>query len=316
MSTIQNKIVELNKGFATACVNQSFNSNLAYRPEFVSNNYRQGKKVLVSIEEELLKCDEFRISVAFITKSGITPLLQTLKELEKKNIPGKILTTDYLMFSEPAALEKLQSLKNIELKMFTTSYETGGFHTKGYIFRSEEIYRIIIGSSNMTLNALTRNREWNTKIVSTEQGEVAQQVLSEFDELWQDKQSLGYAEFIEQYLQDYQREKLIQKQKRQALREEVVDLARYTLKTNKMQVAFVDNVMRMRGRNIDRALLLSSTGTEKTLASVFALREMNPRRALFLVHREQIARQSIKSYRLVFGNSRTYGLLSGTSKEM
>ena len=315
MSRIQESIVELNKGFTTAFIDHSLNSNLAYRPEFISNNYRQGRKVLVSIEEELARCEEFCISVAFITKSGLTPLLQILKELENKNIPGKILTTDYLTFSEPAALETLAALKNIELKMFMSNRETGGFHTKGYIFRKEEIYRIIIGSSNMTLNAVTRNREWNTKLVSARQGEITQQILSEFDELWRDKQSLPYAEFIGKYRQVYQKEKLIRKQKKQALQEDVVDLAQYTLEPNKMQVAFVENLMRMRCENVDRALLLSSTGTGKTLASAFALREMNPRRALFLVHREQIAKQAIRSYKLVFGSSISYGLLSGTSKD-
>ena len=315
MSRIQESIVELNKGFATAFIDHSLNSNLAYRPEFISNNYRQGRKVLVSIEEELARCEEFCISVAFITKSGLTPLLQILKELENKNIPGKILTTDYLTFSEPAALETLAALKNIELKMFMSNRETGGFHTKGYIFRKEEIYRIIIGSSNMTLNAVTRNREWNTKLVSARQGEITQQILSEFDELWRDKQSLPYAEIIGKYRQAYQKEKLIRKQKKQALQEDVVDLAQYTLEPNKMQVAFVENLMRMRCENVDRALLLSSTGTGKTLASAFALREMNPRRALFLVHREQIAKQAIRSYKLVFGSSISYGLLSGTSKD-
>ena len=315
MSRIQESIVELNKGFATAFIDHSLNSNLAYRPEFISNNYRQGRKVLVSIEEELARCEEFCISVAFITKSGLTQLLQILKELENKNIPGKILTTDYLTFSEPAALETLAALKNIELKMFMSNRETGGFHTKGYIFRKEEIYRIIIGSSNMTLNAVTRNREWNTKLVSARQGEITQQILSEFDELWRDKQSLPYAEFIGKYRQAYQKEKLIRKQKKQALQEDVVDLAQYTLEPNKMQVAFVENLMRMRCENVDRALLLSSTGTGKTLASAFALREMNPRRALFLVHREQIAKQAIRSYKLVFGSSISYGLLSGTSKD-
>ena len=315
MSKLQDSIIELNKGFATAFIDYSLNSNLAYRPEFISNNYRQGRKVLVSIEEELARCDEFCISVAFITKGGITPLLQILKELENKNIPGKILTTDYLMFSEPAALETLAALKNIELKMFMSNQETGGFHTKGYIFRKEEIYRIIIGSSNMTLKAVTKNREWNTKLVSAGQGEITQQILSEFDELWKDTQSLPYTEFIEKYRQAYQKEKLIRKQKKQALQEDIVDLAQYTLEPNKMQVAFVENLMRMRCENVDRALLLSSTGTGKTLASAFALREMNPRRALFLVHREQIAKQAIRSYKLVFGSSISYGLLSGTSKD-
>lgn len=125
----------------------------------MSNDYKQGKKVSASIEQELKQCDEFCISVAFITESGITPFLQTLLELEEKNIPGRILTTDYLMFSKPKALEILSSFKNIELKMYCTDTRDDGFHTKGYIFEKDEIYRIIIGSSNMTSNAITRNKE-------------------------------------------------------------------------------------------------------------------------------------------------------------
>lgn len=315
MQLQNDKITTLQTAIQTAYLDHTINSNLAYRPEFISNNYKLGKKVLVSIEEELQRCEEFCISVAFITKSGITPLLQTLKDLEQKNIPGKILTTNYLMFSEPEALEKLAGLKNIELKMFVASSETGGFHTKGYIFREEEIYRIIIGSSNMTLSAITRNKEWNTKIVSTEQGELTQAVLQEFDELWKDEHSLAFEDFIDSYRQEYLNEKIIRKQKQQAVSEQVVELENYRLKPNKMQVAFVKNVMEMRAQHIDRALLLSSTGTGKSLASAFMLREMGTKRALFIVHREQIAKQTMKSYKRVLGSSRTYGLLSGNSRE-
>ena len=38
-------------------------------------------------------------------------------------------------------------------------------------------------------------------------------------------------------------------------------------------------------------------------------------RILFIVHREQIAKQAMKSYKNVFGRSRSYGLLSGNSKD-
>lgn len=309
------KTTTLQTAFQTAYLDHTINSNLAYRPEFISNNYKLGKKVLVSIEEELQRCEEFCISVAFITESGITPLLQTLKDLEQKNIPGKILTTNYLMFSEPEALEKLAGLRNIQLKMFVANRETGGFHTKGYIFREEEIYRIIIGSSNMTLSAITKNKEWNTKIVSTEQGELTQAVLQEFDELWKDEHTLAFEDFIDSYRQEYLNEKMIRKQRRQAISESVVKLEDYQLKPNKMQIAFVKSVMEMREKQIDRALLLSSTGTGKSLASAFMLREMKAKKALFIVHREQIAKQTLKSFKRVFGTSKTYGLLSGNSRE-
>lgn len=306
---------ELLEGLQTAFMDSALDSNLAYRPEFLSNNHEKGRKVLVSVEQELISCDEFKISVAFITKSGITPLLQILKELEQKGIPGKILTTDYLSFSEPEALEKLASLKNIELKMFCTDDESGGFHTKGYIFKKEEVYHIIIGSSNMTMNAVTKNREWNTKIVSTGSGEFTQQLLEEFEELWSDKKAQPYEVFIEQYRRDFLKAKMIREQRKQAVSEQVVDFDSYRLEPNKMQVAFVKNLLEMSAENINRALLISATGTGKTFASAFAVREMKPARVLFVVHREQIAKQTIESYKRVFGSSHTYGLISGSSHE-
>ena len=99
---------------------------------------------------ELLHCDAFSISVAFIKMSGIEPLLQVFKQLENRGVPGRILTTDYLTFSEPEAFDKLNSLNNKKLKMYQTEGKKDGFHTKGYIFKDGKIYRIIVGSSNLT----------------------------------------------------------------------------------------------------------------------------------------------------------------------
>ncbi len=65
---------EFVNGLITAYIDGSVVSDTAFRPTFVSNDYKEGKKALSSIEEELLRCDHFQISVAFITQSGITPL--------------------------------------------------------------------------------------------------------------------------------------------------------------------------------------------------------------------------------------------------
>jgi len=125
------------------------------------------------------------------------------KELEKRGVPGRIITTDYLNFSEPKALTKMSGLSNISLKMFQSERAEVGFHTKGYIFKEGKVYRIITGSSNMTLSALTVNKEWNSRVVALEEGEYTQQVLREFEELWNSKWSLGYDDFIEEYSERY-----------------------------------------------------------------------------------------------------------------
>ena len=93
------KIDELRLGFETAYIDGSVVSSNIYRPQFVSNNHKEGKKVLSSIEDELLVCDGFQISVAFITMNGITPLLQTLKELEKRKTGRRICDSCHAVYN-------------------------------------------------------------------------------------------------------------------------------------------------------------------------------------------------------------------------
>lgn len=302
----QEKLLELRSGFETAYIDGTYASNLAYKPQFISNNHKEGKKVLSSIEDELLVCDQFQISVAFITMSGITPLLLTLKELEKKGVKGEILTTNYLNFSEPRALEKLNYLSNITLKMYDVEAAAEGFHTKGYIFKKEEIYRIIIGSSNITSAALTSNREWNTRVISTEKGEVAQSIVAEFNELWNSPYTLTFDEFYENYKERYN---IIKKQREIARNKELPSIGKYRLQPNSMQVGFIVNLKKIIEAGEERALLISATGTGKTYASAFAMRELGYKRVLFLVHRGQLARQTKKSYERVFDKKVSMGLV-------
>ncbi|MBE5875712.1 MAG: DUF3427 domain-containing protein [Lachnospiraceae bacterium] len=309
-------IVELKSGLETAFIDNTFHSNLAYKPQFIYNDNKKGQKVFSAIEDELLKCDQFAISVAFITRGGITPLLQTLQELERRGIPGRILTTDYLSFSDPSALDTIASLSNIELRMYQTERAGNGFHTKGYIFHKDEEYRFIIGSSNLTQDALTRNMEWNTKLVSTSQGEMINSVLNEFDKLWNEVEyTKTYDEFIENYRKKYEEKQLFNKmvaeQKRIARNEAVPSVEAYTLQPNSMQTTFINNLMAMRKNGVDKALLISATGTGKTYASAFAMRELGFKRVLFLVHRNQIAKQAKVSFERVFGSRIRTGLVSG-----
>ena len=146
-------------GYNWAFIDSRIDSDLEYSPQFISNN--AGNKVLTAIERELRNCDELFISVAFITKGGVAPLLGTLKELEYRGVKGRILTTDYLLFSDPAALDMLNGLSNLELRVFRTAEAGKGFHTKGYMFYKDNSLRIIVGSSNLTQAAITKNHEWN-----------------------------------------------------------------------------------------------------------------------------------------------------------
>lgn len=316
----EDKIQEFHKACHTAFINKNCNSNLAYKPQFVYNDNKEGKKVFTSIEDELLRCESFSISVAFITRGGITPLLQTLKELEAKGVKGRILTTDYLSFSDPVALDTLASLSNIELRMYQTARAKNGFHTKGYIFQNKEEYHFIIGSSNLTMDALTRNMEWNTRIVSTAHGEMISDVLTEFHKLWNATDiTQPYADIREDYQRKYAEKQLfnqiVAEQRQIARNQAVPSIESYQLQPNSMQNAFIYNLLEYQKQNISKALLISATGTGKTYAAAFAMRQLGFTKVLFVVHRKQIAKQAKASFERVFGNTIKTGLVSGNEHD-
>ena len=304
-------------GYKRAFVDSKVVADPMYSPQLLTN--RGGQKVLTAIEKELKGCDDLFISVAFITMGGIAPLLGTLKDLEKKGVKGRILTTDYLMFSDPLALDKLNSLNNLDVRIFKTGENDVGFHTKGYMFHNNGDLRIIIGSSNLTQNAITKNHEWNTRMVSTSDGQFALDIEEEFNNLWDT--SVCYSEYRDEYSAIYKNSKREREELGKITR--TLDLSyAQVLQPNSMQEQFILNIEEIIHKGGKRALLISATGTGKTYASAFALRKLFTnklfpnKKALFLSHREQINKQALKSYKRIFGKNVPMELLSGNQNDI
>ena len=297
---------EIINGARTAFIDESIDSSSDFRPKLLFNSH--DTKVINSIKDELRGCDEFLISTAFITMGGITPLLEDFKYLEDNNIKGKILTTDYLNFTQPKALRKLQEFTNIEIKLY--SQEKEGFHTKGYLFRKNDIYKGIVGSSNLTMNALSVNKEWNVEFTSLNEGEMLLKIKEEFYNLWNESDDLD--DVLGEYEKIYEDNRRFTDLKKIT---EKIKEKNITLSPNIMQEDFLNNLRRLIKQGEDKAILVSATGTGKTYASAFAVHDFKPKRFLFLVHREQIAKQSIEAYKHVFTDHEKFGLLSGNSKQ-
>lgn len=109
----QDKIIQLKQGLSTAFINQNNSSNLAYKPQFVSNNYKEGRKVISSIEDELLSCEEFAIIRRYVTEGGrVIPGASTIHfdEVSRKRIFQAI---DNANFSDVKLIrENYANLKN------------------------------------------------------------------------------------------------------------------------------------------------------------------------------------------------------------
>lgn len=282
-----------------------------YRPKLIFNS--PDSQVLDVITKELSVCDEFWFSVAFITFGGIAAIKGYLKDIQEsgRNVKGHILTTDYQDFTDPDALRSLLDLKFIDVKVAVGE----NFHTKGYCFKSydertkEDKYTILVGSSNMTANALKVNKEWNTKTVSTISGKYTKEFLREFEHMWDSARAL-----TEEWIDEYKATRA----ERQIIVRRIARETESIIVPNYMQKMALDGLNKLRVSSKDKGLLIAATGTGKTYLSAFDVKEFKPKRMLYVVHREQILDKAIESFEQVLGRrefSANYGKFSGKHKE-
>ena len=170
---------DLRSSITTALIDLREDSKASLQPSLIVNNYREGEKALVHVLEELENCDEFFFSVAFVAESGLILLADAIEEAALRGVKGKILTGTYLNFNSPRAFRRLLALPNVEARVFN-----GELHAKGYLFKRQDSYHLIVGSSNLTDNALTRNQELNLSITSMQNGKLVHDTQREFNRLW------------------------------------------------------------------------------------------------------------------------------------
>jgi superfamily II DNA or RNA helicase/HKD family nuclease len=299
--------IKLDQTLQAGFVNQKLPSFGEYLPQLLVNDKEAGKKVLASLLHELNNCEEFWFSVAFVTTSGVATLIETLIALEKRGIKGKILVSQYLNFTQPEALRRLLQFKNLEIKI-AVEHE---FHSKGYLFKKNGIYNLIIGSSNLTASALCSNIEWNLKISATPISHIIFNAIKEF--------TLQYEKGVfvdDAFINDY--EILFNKQVdySKLLIQELESTGQSKIVPNSMQLEALSNILDLRNQGKIKALLISATGTGKTFLSAFDVKKFNPKKFLFVVHRLNIAAASMRAYKMIFGNSKSMGLYSGFQREM
>ncbi len=268
----------------------------------------QESTVFKVIKDSLENCKKFYFNVAFINYEGIQLFVNLLDKLNQKGITGKVITSTYLNFSDPKALKKLFEFKNVDMKVYD-DVKRKGFHSKAYIFEYEECYKVIIGSSNITARALKSNVEWNVEIISKREDPFILEVLDEFMEIWDCLEDV-----TEDFLNKY--EKFIRTIKEKNKKTQIPYFEyTYDINPNSMQKRAIANLKKLREYGENKALVVAATGTGKTYMSAFDVKQYNPHKLLFIVHREEILLEAEKSFRKVLGDKLDTGFLTGKRKE-
>lgn len=296
---------KLQQSLSTALINDKINSLSNLQPQIIYNDYKNGSNLLVELLQEMQTCKQFYFAIAFITQSGLICLKECLKFLQEKNITGNILTTDYLYFNQPKALQELQQFSNLNIRIYTKE----NFHIKGYIFEQNNYFTLIIGSNNLTQTALKSNKEWSLKINSLTNGALINNTLSQFQQMWQEATPLTDT-WLKQYATKYHS---LQKLKKPFTTAQE-NISNNDITPNKMQQDALKALEKLQQDNKQKALLISATGTGKTYLSAFAVKKANPKRLLFLAHREQILKQACKTFTKIIPDIQ-YGILSANHRD-
>jgi len=301
-------LIHFNESLQTGFVDKSIFSDAKYQPEFLVNQKQPPKKVLSTIIQELENCDAFYISVAFATSSGVMTIINTLQELERRGVKGKILVSQYLNFTQPEALRKLSVFKNIDLRIATK----GNAHSKGYIFKTKDYHNLIIGSSNLTDKALSTNKEWNLKVSALHNSGIVEKVLLEFNTDFTSATKVT-DDYISKYQEIYLKQFLFNKNNRIELSNDTINPI---ITPNLMQKEALANLEALRFEGKGKALIISATGTGKTYLSAFDAKAFNPKKLLFVVHRLTIAKDALNTFKKVFGEEKSMGVYSGSKREL
>lgn len=268
-------------------LNAAIGSDQLLNPLLIANSDEH--KMLHAIRQELARAKHFIFSVAFISPRGIALLKEALVEFQGT---GEIITSNYLDFNDPAAFRELLLLENVDVYIHDDVER--GFHAKGYIFHREEGITAIIGSSNLTDNALLVNQEWNLRFSAFPEGDIAYQLNDAVQ-----RQKGRSLPLNEEWIADYEKTRKF-RPLRVAGGDSTLEIpASGRIVPNEMQTKALEALRELREQGEDKAVIISATGTGKTILAALAVRAVQPKKMLFIVHREQILNKAISEFQRV-----------------
>lgn len=273
-----------------------------------------GGNSLIPLNTEIVRdiesADTIYMIVSFLKLSGINLIYDHLKRFcSNPTHKLRIITTTYCGVTDAKAVERLTKLPNTEIRIsYNTQIER--LHAKSYIFeRNSGFSTAYIGSSNLSKSAQTDGLEWNIRVTNVENPHIINAALATFDIYWN---SHNFEDFRVGGVEKLFKE--LAKERKPKIATDILN--KYIILPHQKQL--LDKLSVIRESGIKRNLIVAATGTGKTVISAFDYKlfsyskECNPR-LLFIAHREEILKQSRKTYRSVLQDNNFGDLWVGGS---
>lgn len=250
-------------------------------------------RVLHQINTEIRSADRIDVLMAFIRKSGIRPLVESIRRHCDQGRACRFLTTTYTGSTQADALDMLTAA-GADVRV---SYDTGStrLHAKAWLFhRDSGFSTAYVGSSNLTHSAQVTGLEWNVRISGARNADVIDKIGAVFESYW-----------VRDEFRPYQREDFVARSAAARPSGTRVVLPPVELTPRPFQERLLEQIAVSRRHGRHRNLLVSATGTGKTVMAALdyaRLRRSLPRaRLLFVAHRQEILEQSLALFCLALG---------------
>jgi superfamily II DNA or RNA helicase/HKD family nuclease len=270
------------------------------------------------LRAELATASRIDLLCAFVKWYGIRVLEDSLRAAKDRGVPIRVITTTYIGATDRHALDRLVREFDAEVKV---NYEIRStrLHAKAWLFRRDTGFdTAYVGSSNLSKSALLDGLEWNVRLSSVATPRVLDKFEATFDAYWADAA-------FETYDPDRDGERLAEALAQAGgtgsgddLKISLSGLEVRPLPHQKDMLERLRVEREIRGHR--RNLLVAATGTGKTVMAALDYRDMRDKRGgqlprlLFVAHRKEILKQSLRTYREVLDDASFGELLHSGQK--
>ena len=276
-------------------------------------NAKGDPSLISEIRAEIATADNVDLLCAFVKWSGLSLLEHELRALTDRGGKLRVITTTYIGATERRALDRLVKKFGAEVKV---QYEINStrLHAKSWYFhRSSGWDTAYVGSSNLSVPAMTEGVEWNVRLSKQQTGTLLSKFLLTFESYWADPSYRLYDPKVDSNELDAALLRASGKsQKESSIILGGLDVRPYPHQEEILEKLRVERAVHGNHRN----LVVAATGTGKTVIAALDYRNNLSTsgrypRLLFIAHRIEILEQSMRTFRAVLRDGSFGELLGG-----
>lgn len=275
------------------------------------------------LRAELETAEQLDLVISFITWGGYRKLADVLTRATATDAAGRsrlrirILTTTYMGATQRVAVDALGKLPGVEVRI-SLDGRRERLHAKAWILgRKNGFGTAFVGSANLSKSALIDGIEWTIKISQAREPVLFESARANFQALWNDPEFQPYDPADEEHRLAL--DAALREQGGRTPQGPALISTWFDLQPKPFQQAMLDRLEYERTHGRRRNLLVSATGTGKTVVAAFDYRRLclqigGKPRMLFVAHQRQILLQARAVFQQVLRDPEFGEMLDGTTQ--